>query len=447
MSKTARLTAAAAFATISLTASGLGASANAATSSFPTVPATEQVSITLASYLPTLGTAGTTELNTLISGFEAAHPNIHVTSQPETNSAAIAATVQQDEVSGTTPDVLQDAFNDLKFTTSQLGAVDLTKLVGAQSVAAAFGGANPFVPAVTKLAQVKGDVYGIPWTLSTPILFYNSSLFAKGGISASEDPTNWAQVQSDAQKIKTATGADGLANGCVGNFASGTDWCLQAIIDSDGGSVMNTPQTALTFNSPRTVAAITTMQGLAKSGLMVNLSSTQAIQEWGAGKLAMVLDTSALASTLLAAAGTNFTIKAVPLPGFGSKAAVPTNSGSALFMMSKSKLKQEADWELMQYLTTAASETSVTENIGYPPLRTDVATNPKYLANYSKTNQFLAPNVAQLPHLKPWIAYPGPNYTQVVSVLTNAVSNVVFEGKDPASTMAAAQTQATGLLK
>jgi multiple sugar transport system substrate-binding protein len=446
MSKTARLTAAALFTTISVTA-GLGATADAQISVFPTVPANEQVSITLASYLPTIGTSGTTELNKLISGFEAAHPNIHVTSQPETNSAAIAATVQQDEVSGSTPDVLQDAFNDLKFTTSQLGAIDLTKVVGAQNVAAAFGGPNPFVPAVTKLAQVNGDVYGIPWTLSTPILFYNSSLFAKAGISASEDPTSWAQVQSDAQKIKSATAADGLANGCLGNFAGGTDWCLQAIIDSDGGSVMNAPQTALTFNSPQTVAALTTMQGLAKSGLMVNLSSTQAIQEWGSGKLAMVLDTSALASTLLAAAGTNFTIKAVPLPGFGTKAPVPTNSGSALFMLSKSKVKQEADWELMQYLTTAASETSITENIGYPPLRTDVATNPKYLASYSKTNQFLAPNVAQLPHLKPWIAYPGPNYTQIITVLTNAVSNVVFQGNNPASTMAAAQSQATGLLK
>jgi multiple sugar transport system substrate-binding protein len=426
---------------------GGGASPDAAVSSgggFSTVAASQSVSITLASYMPLLGTPGTDELNSLVSGFEKAHPNIKVTIEPETSSAGIAGQIQQDEVSGKTPDVVQDSFNDLKFMASSLGAVDLDQVAGKSQVAALFGGSAPYATAVTKLADINGDVYGIPWTLSTPVLFYNSDLFAKAGITAA--PATWAQVQADAQKIKTATGADGLVNGCLGAAAAGSDWCLQALLDSASGSVMNSAQTALTFNSAGNVTALTTMQGMAKSGDMVNLSSAQALAAFASGKLAMILNTSALASSLLAAAGGHFTIKATELPGYGSAASVPTNSGSALFLLSKDKDKQEAAFELMQWLTSPSSETSITTNVGYPPLRPSIATMSQYLKSYATTNQFLAPNLAQLTKITPWLAYPGPNYNSIATQLANAASSIVFQGADAASTLASAQKQATTLL-
>jgi multiple sugar transport system substrate-binding protein len=424
--------------------SGAAASSQPA-AGFSAVPASQHVSITFASYLPTLGPAGTDELSSLISGFEAAHPNIHVSIEAETSSATIAAQVQQDEVSGHPPDVVQDSFNDLKFLTSNLGALDLDKVAGPANVAAIFGGATPYATAVTKLGEVDGDVYGIPWTLSTPVLFYNASLFTKAGLAATP-PASWAQVQADAAKIKSATGAAGLVTGCIGAAASGSDWCLQALLDSDGGSVMNGAQTALTFDAPGNAAALTAMQGLTKAGVMVNLSSAQMIEAFAAGKLAMVLDTSALASTLVKATGGQFTMEAAPLPGFGSAPSVPTNSGSALFVLSKERPQQEADFELMQYLTSASAETSITTNVGYPPLRTVIATMPQYLAAYSAKNQFLAPNVAQLPRLSPWLSYPGPNYAAITTLLTNAAANIVFQGADAATTLAGAQQQAEGLL-
>ena len=423
---------------------GGSGSAAASSGSFAALPASQDVSITLASYMPLLGAPGTKELTSLVDGFEKAHPNIKVSIEPETSSASIAGQIQQDEVSGKTPDVVQDSFNDLKFMAGSLGAADLTKVVSQSRLADLFGGSTPYATAVTKLADIDGDVYGIPWTLSTPVLFYNSDLFAKAGISTA--PTTWSQVQADAQRIKSATGADGLVNGCLGSAASGSDWCLQALLDSDGGSVMNSTQTALTFNSVGNVKALTTMQGLAKAGLMVNLSSTQAIQEFASGKLAMILNTSALAGSLLAAAGGHFTIKATELPRYGTRASVPTNSGSALFLLSKDTDKQEAAFELMLWLTSPSSETSITTNVGYPPLRPSIATMSQYLKSYSTANQFLAPNLAQLTKVTPWLAYPGPNYTAITTQLANAASSVVFQDTDATTTLASAQKQATSLL-
>jgi len=413
---------------------------------YPSLPSSTHVSITLASYMPLLGAAGIKELSSLVSGFEALHPNITVTTEAETTSSAIDGQIQQDEVAGKTPDVVQDTFSDLKFVTQSLGAANLDQVVGKTSVAALFGGAFPFAPAVTKLGQVNGSVYGIPWTLSTPTLFYNASLFSQAGLNPNDPPTNWQEVQTDASKIKSATGADGLSNGCLGAGATGADWCLQAIIDSDGGSVLNEPQTKLTFSAPKTVQALTTMQTLAHAGAMVNLSSAQTTQAFAAGKLAMVLNSSALQSSLIAADGGHFKMMAAAMPGFGTQKAVPTNSGSALFMLSKQKVNREADWELMQYLTSPASETTITENIGYPPLRPSIVNQAKYLQSWAQTNPFLTPNLYQLEHISPWLAYPGPNYNQIATILLNAAANIVYQNADPASTMKSAQSQATELL-
>jgi multiple sugar transport system substrate-binding protein len=310
---------------------GIEGAANASAShgangAFPTVPAKTQVSIKLASYTPTLSTAANNTLNSMIQGFEALHPNIHVSVETETNSQAIDVQIQQDEVSGQTPDVVQDGFNDLKFVTKSLGALNLDKLVGKANVASEFGGTYRYAPAVTQLGKINGSVYGIPFTLSTPMLFYNADLFKKAGLNPNAPPKTWAAVSSDAQAIKSATGAGGLADGCFGAGIT-TDWCLQAAIYSNDGSVMNATQTKPTFNNPKLVGVLETFQGLNNSGALDNLTGAQQIQAWGAGKLAMILSSSVLQASLISADAGQFQMLAATEPGFGSQPSVPTNSG------------------------------------------------------------------------------------------------------------------------
>jgi multiple sugar transport system substrate-binding protein len=188
------------------------------------------------------------------------------------------------------------------------------------------------------------------------------------------------------------------------------------------------------------------MQSLAQSGAMVNLSIAQAVQAWGAGKLGMFLDTSALQSGLVAADAGNFTMDAALEPGFGKSLAVPTNSGSAIVMLASTKANREAAWELEQYLTSPESETSITKNIGYVPLRTSITTARKYLAGWANNQQFVAPNIEQLNRVQPWLAYPGPNFAAIMTALQNASTTAIFQNANVQSTLAGAQSSAAGLL-
>jgi multiple sugar transport system substrate-binding protein len=407
------------------------------------------VTISLESYMPALGPAGVTELNSLVSGFQAANPNIHVKIISDTTSqaSALSGAYQREAATNSLPDVGQLVFDTLRFAVQSLGAQDLNKTYGSDAVQALFGGPHPYSDAVSKLAVVDGKTYGIPWTLSTPVLFYNPTLFQRAGIDPSKAPATWDDVATDTAAIKSKTGADGINIACFGVAALGNDWCLQGIFGSNGGSVLNPDATATTFDSAANIQAVTKMQDIAAAGGMVDLTTAQSVQALSTGKLSMLITSSALQSSLLKTIGTSFTLKNGPMPAFAGKPATPTNSGSSLVVFSKDPAKQKAAWKLIQYLTNEASETSITTNIGYPPLRTSLASDPQYLKPFADKHPLIQANIEQLGRVSPWESYPGSNFGQIEAVLVNSVSKAIFQHADVASSLKSAQSQAAGLVR
>jgi multiple sugar transport system substrate-binding protein len=401
----------------------------------------------MVSYLPLIGKTGGPTLDGLLAGFKAAHPNISVTVQvpAATNGAAITATVQRDEAAGNTPDVVQTGMDMLSYlATGGLGAQNLDSVVAPAALAREWGGPHPYPASIRALGLVDGHQYAIPWVLSTPVLFYNAKLFTRAGLNPASPPQTWAQVQADALAIKKATGADGLSNCAAGASSAEVDWCTQAVIRSNGGTVTSGQQ--LTWTAPKTVAAIQELGALGKSGAMVNLSSTQAVEEFAQGKLAMVLNSSAAEAALAASAGPAVTLMDTGLPSFGSLPSVPTNSGSGLAILSKTPDKQQAAWALIQYLTSDAAYTTITQHVGYAPLRVTLAGDPRYLPMGSQAQALAQPNLDQLKRLVAWQDYPGASFAQVEQLLEDAIDSVAYQGQPAAAALAKAQGEATALL-
>ena len=134
------------------------------------------------------------------------------------------------------------------------------------------------------------------------------------------------------------------------------------------------------------------------------------------------------------------------LPSFGSAPSVPTNSGSALAILAKTAPRQQAAWELVRYLTTDAAFATITKQVGYAPLRTTLAGDPRYLPMGSQAQALAQPNLAQLTRLVAWQDYPGANYAQVEQLLEDTVTKIAFQGQPAAAALAAAQDQAKSLL-
>jgi multiple sugar transport system substrate-binding protein len=160
----------------------------------------------------------------------------------------------------------------------------------------------------------------------------------------------------------------------------------------------------------------------------------------------MVLTTSAYQRSLMNAAKGKYDLRAAKMPAFSGKPAVPTNSGSGLFILAKDPLKQRAAWELMKFLTSKQGYTTITTKIGYLPLRLDIVKDPKYLATWVAENPLIMPNIDQLSRLQPWESIPGNNYKQIQKIEVQAVNEAVFGKGNVAAIMQDAQKRAQALM-
>ncbi|WP_324198873.1 ABC transporter substrate-binding protein [Nocardia amamiensis] len=416
----------------------------------PELKPDQQVSIVFESYNYGLAGAWTDTFNSLIADFRTKFPNITVTAQkPQGNSPNPASdtisSIQNQMVAGAPPDVAQLGFSDLDFTIHQLGAKPLDTLVSKQEVQRNFDGAeHPFAPKARTLADWDGHTYGVPFVFSTPVLYYNASLFTEAGLDPAKPPATWQQVAEAAAAITGKTGKGGIYIDCLTKTAK--DWCFQSLVRSNGGRVISEDRTKLTFADAPAVEVTAMGQQLVNSGGMPKFNQKQGYEAFARGEIGMILETSAIQGTFVTGAKDKWDLRSAPMPSFAGKPTVPTNSGASLHILSNDPAKQRASWELIKFLTSEPAYTKISQGIGYLPLRTGLMDDPDGLQAWSKKNPLLAPNVAQLANMEPWISMPGTNYLQIRDGMMEAVEAIVFQGKDPQSTLTAARDEGAELL-
>ncbi|GAA3413746.1 ABC transporter substrate-binding protein [Paenibacillus hodogayensis] len=376
----------------------------------------------------------------LISEFEAAHPTIKI------DPIAIAANevntkVQADIAAGSRPDVAQLVFDGLDYAVQNYGAKALEDVVPADELKKNFEG---FSPNGLKLGQLKGKTYGMPYTFSTPVLFYNAKIFQDAGLDPSQPPKTWDEVKQAALQITSKTNAAGVHI----QGMTGADWVAQALVGSNGGKVLSDDRKSIQFGEPAAVGAITMWRDLIQSGAHDKLNDGDVTQSFSEGKLGMLLTTSALQSGFIAAAKAGgWELKNAAMPSFGSKPTTPVNSGSALFILSDDQAKQKAAWEFVKFVTSERGYTIITTKMGYLPLRPAIVDDPQYLKDWVAQNPLVKPNLEQLTRLQPWVSYPGSKFSQVESTFLDAVQKSLQTTGDITSIMQDAQKRAQTLIQ
>jgi multiple sugar transport system substrate-binding protein len=416
----------------------------------PELSPNQKVTITLESYNFGLAGPWTDTFNELLATFKTEYPNITVVGQKPLGSSPNPAndaisSVQQEAAAGKAPDVDQQGFDALDFMVNSLGAKPLQDVVGASALDANFGGAHPFSQNARTLADDSGKTYGVPFVLSTPVLYYNRTLFTQAGLDPSKPPTTWAEVATDALAIKTRTGKDGAYLDCLTKGSK--DWCLQSLVRSNGGQVISTDRSKLSFADAATVQAVTMAQSMVTSGATPKLQQKPAYTEFAAGDMGMILETSSVQSVFQKGAqSAHWDLAATTEPSFGSQPVIPTSSGSALFLLSKDPAKQRAAWDLIKFLTSDKAYDVISSKIGYLPLRPSLVDSPADLKTWADANPLIRPNLDQLTRMEPWVAFPGDQFTQIRDGMMQAVESIVYQGKPAGPTLTAAQTTATALL-
>ncbi|KFC66263.1 Glycerol-3-phosphate ABC transporter, periplasmic glycerol-3-phosphate-binding protein [Devosia sp. LC5] len=399
---------------------------------------TEPVTISFYNYNLATASAGADATRELLAKFEAENPNIKVETVG-VPSNEIVTRLQADMAAGLQPDVAQLVFRDLYYIASDLGANALEDMAGAEGYAELTDG---LIPRGVDLGRIDGKTYGLAYTFSTPVLFYNADLFRQAGLDPENPPKTWAEVKAAAEAIVEKTDAEGFFPGAYGP-ADGT-FVYQAILMSNGGKVRD--GNTLTFADPEGIEAVQMLRDMVGSGAHARLDLTNPSEAMAAGQLGMFLYTSAIQNSLSAASQGNWELRVAAMPSFGDKPTAPTNSGSALYAFSKDPVKQRAAYELMKFLTSKHGYTIITSKIGYLPLRLDIVDDPEFLGPWTQSHPLIRPNLEQLSRLTPNIAFPGPNYRQAEAMMKESVVEAVLGDGDVIEVLSLAQDNAQSLM-
>ncbi|GGQ98109.1 ABC transporter substrate-binding protein [Deinococcus ruber] len=111
---------------------------------------------------------------------------------------------------------------------------------------------NDFYPAVWKAGEVNKVRYGLPWNVSTPVLFYNAGVFRGAKLNP---PKTWTELEATADK---------LGNGRRPLLVIADAWTFEGLVASRGGNVVLNGKP--NFTSPEAVAALDQLARMVKGG-------------------------------------------------------------------------------------------------------------------------------------------------------------------------------------
>lgn len=373
---------------------------------------------------PGLGGKG---MQMIIDEFQIKYPNVKIEGKNVPSTDVLKSVVAQ-AAAGDPPDIAQMTFTSLDYIVANLPVQAIDQIAPKAEYDELV---NHIVPAARKLGVVNGHLYGSPFTISTPTLFYNADIFKAAGLNPDKPPTTWDEVRKYGQQIKDKTGKSALFIAQEDT----TDWLTQSLISSNGGTTLSSDRKTATFNQPAAIEVFQMWQGLVKDGLHPKMSIADAQALMSNGNLGMFLWTNAVFPALSTAARDKYDLRTAGEPAFGNKPVVPVNSGSALYVFSKDPAKQLAAWNFLNFAASQRGYTIITSLMGYIPLRDDVLNDPNYLKPFVEKEPRILPSIKQLDNLQPRVSWPGNSSSQAVQVYLQAVLSVVQDGQDVKTTL------------
>lgn len=260
-----------------------------------------------------------------------------------------------------------------------------------------------FLPNILKLAvNSQGEQVGIPYSLSTPVLYINRDILKEAGLSE-DGPKTWEEVDSFARTIKEKTGKYGFYMQEPADF-----WAQQGLIESTGSQILTKHEDGTaeaTFATPEGIHAMQMVADMIKDGVGLHLSWEEGCQSFIDGNCAMLYTTIARRASVQK--GAKFDVATVKSPIWEGKERQVPAGGCFLAITAQGDAQLKAAWEFEKYLYSVESMAEWTKGTGYVPPRKDVADAQNGLKDFLAENKMMNAAVEQMDGVVSWTAFPG----------------------------------------
>lgn len=347
--------------------------------------------------------------------------------------------MQSEIAGGKSPDVVQIGWSFKNYFVDNFEYVDPQTIIDENFEDDKTFLKDKFDTNILELAQDKdGKQIGVPYSISSPVLYINKDLLKKAGVNP-EGPKTWEEVEEFSKKVKDKTKKYGLY---IQEPAD--NWAQQALLESNGSNIIKDGKAA--FADESGVKAYQMYQDMVvKDKTALHTAWDQGVQSFIDGNVAMLFTTIAQRTNVESNA--KFDATAIQMPSWEGKERKIPAGGAMLAITSKDKEKQKASWEFMKYLYSIEGMSEWTKGTGYVPPRNDVAEDPKGLKKFLDENEMMKPAIEQMDSVVPWASFPGQKGLDAEQKLLDMRDKILGGNVDVKETMTSTQEEINKLLK
>jgi len=224
------------------------------------------------------------------------------------------------------------------------------------------------------LCMVGDAIYGLPWTLRTPVLLYEKRLFARAGLDSTHAPATWDELRAAATRLDRLPGGVHGFGVPAGSARELTRTWLPWVW-SDGGDLFTAREDSSRLHEPAPVAALELLVSLEQSGLAASRDSLE--REFLAGRLGMLVADASLAEAATRA-GLRPGVALVPAPTRDHGSSATWGDGEVLVSFTASRHKEQA-LKLARFLVLSTNARALAEAMpGAWPSRVDAESTAWY---------------------------------------------------------------------
>lgn len=188
-----------------------------------------------------------------------------------------------------------------------------------------------------ELCMVGDAIYGLPWTLRTPVLLYDKTLFARAGLDTTRTPATWDELRAAVARLDRLPGVHGF--GVPAGSARELTRAFLPWVWSDGGDLLSAAQDSSRLAERAPVQALELLVDLERHGLAASRDSLE--REFLAGRLGMIVADASLANSGLRA-GRRTGVALVPAPSTDHGTSATWADGEVLVSFTGSRHKEQA---------------------------------------------------------------------------------------------------------
>ncbi|MBQ7942745.1 MAG: ABC transporter substrate-binding protein [Lachnospiraceae bacterium] len=377
----------------------------------------------------------------LVSKFNEENDHIEVIAKYNPDMyAGLMKNLQAEVAVGNTPAVVQIGWSYLEYFSNNFSYLTPQDAIAKYDAENSTYLTDNFLPNILNLAvNTAGEQVGIPYSLSSPVLYYNVDLFREAGLSE-EGPQTWEQVYEYSKIINEKTGKYGC-------YIEDDNWGAQALLESNGAQFIATDEAGNMYTDIASEGGIEAMQmwaDMIAEGLIPHVTWDEGCQAFNAGEVAMLYTTIARRASVQSTA--QFEAAAVNSPVWEGKERVIPAGGCMLAITAQEEEEQAAAWEFMKYLYSIEGMATWTIGTGYVPPRKDVADSPEGLKSFLEENEMMKAATTQMDGVVSWASFPGDAGLEIDQILSDTQDQILGGSITAKDGLAAAQDKINALL-